>query len=76
MKKILILISVMVLIAGCTQPNTSNVDLSGLEELGDLPAINASGMGELGSLPSTNISINLDTGMPASNPFPSQPELE
>jgi hypothetical protein len=75
MNKIIIVILAAVIIAGCTQTG-SNIDLSSLEDLGDLPELNASGMGELGSLPSTNISIDLDTGMPSSNPFPGEPEIE
>jgi hypothetical protein len=77
MNKILALIFAAILIAGCTtQSRGSNADLSGLEELEELPKINSSGMPELESLPSTNISIDLDTGIPSENPFPSMPALE
>jgi len=77
MNKILALFFAAVLIAGCTtQSSGSNVDLSGLEDLGELPEINSSGMPELESLPSTNISIDLDTAMPSENPFPSMPTIE
>ncbi len=70
MNKIWALFFAAVLIAGCTTQS------SGLEDLGELPEINSSGMPELESLPSTNISIDLNTGMPSENPFPSMPTIE
>lgn len=76
MNKLIALVFAAILIAGCTESSSSNVDLSALEDLSDLPSINASGMPELGSLPSTNTSISLDTGMPSENPFPSEPLIE
>lgn len=75
MKKIICLMFAAVLIAGCTQ-TSSSVDLSGLEDLGELPNVTVNGMNELGNLPPTNISIDLGSGMPPSNPFPSEPSLE
>ncbi len=76
MKKLIALIAAAVLIAGCTAQSSGNVDISGLEELGELPSTNSSGMPELGSLPSTNSTIDLDTGLIESNPFPEMPNLE
>jgi len=73
-KKIMSLIFIIILLSGCTQ--SSNADLSKLQELGDLPNININGMEELGSLPPTNVSIDLGSGIPSSNPFPSEPAIE
>jgi hypothetical protein len=70
-KKIIPLIFAIILFAGCTQ--SSNADLSNLQELGDLPNLNVNGMEELGNLPSTNVSIDLGSGIPSNNPFPSEP---
>lgn len=69
------MIFAILFIAGCSQKSISNIDLNSLEDLSDLPSLEAGGMPELGSLPSTNDSLGLGTGLPESNPFPSMPEI-
>ena len=70
MKKALIAIGLVILIAGCTQGSSS------LQELGDLPDLTVSGMNELGDLPSVNQTVDIGGGTISSNPFPDQPSIE
>lgn len=70
MKKALIAIGLLLLIAGCTQEAVS------LDELGDLPDLSTNGMSELGELPSVNQTVDIGGGAINSNPFPDQPSIE
>ena len=71
MKKAIIAIGLLILIAGCTQQSTG----SQLEDLSDLPDLTVSGMNELGDLPSVNATVDIGGGAISSNPFPDQPQI-
>jgi len=68
MKKLLIVL-IIILILGCTQPS---LELSNLPEL---PETNASGLPDIGELPDTNLDLgNTSSGL-INNPFPIEPEI-
>ena len=71
MKKLLIGLLAIILIAGCTQQTTYTA-----EDLSDLPDVNVTGMPSLGELPDTEVDVNLSAGLITENPFPSQPSIE
>lgn len=71
MKKELIALGMILLIAGCTQQTSTYTGA----ELEELPELSIDGMNELGDLPETNISVDLGGGAIGSNPFPDEPSL-